>query len=77
MLVDASLAAELKDAKIGMERVDDTWNVIVREKNSAETIYSLATVRPETILGDTGYVSIFRMISMDFGYDEMFAVIPW
>ncbi|MFN8143614.1 MAG: valine--tRNA ligase [Bacteroidia bacterium] len=75
-LVDASLAAELKNANSEWSIVDDTWNVTVNgKKHSGKQFITVATVRPETILGDTG-VCVHPNDPRYTSLKEMFAVIP-
>ena len=75
-LIDAALAAQLKDTKSEWKIENDTWTVSVNGKTqSGNQFITVATVRPETILGDTG-VCVHPEDSRYTKLKGMFAVIP-
>lgn len=75
-LIDAALASVLKDAKSEWSISNDTWTVTVNGKTqSGNQFITVATVRPETILGDTG-VCVHPNDPRYTKLKGMFAVIP-
>lgn len=75
-LIDAALASVLKDAKSEWSISNDTWTVNVNGKTqSGNQFITVATVRPETILGDTG-VCVHPNDPRYTKLKGMFAVIP-
>ncbi len=75
-LIDAALASVLKDAKSEWSIANDTWTVTVNGKTqSGNQFITVATVRPETILGDTG-VCVHPNDPRYTKLKGMFAVIP-
>jgi valyl-tRNA synthetase len=75
-LVDSTLAAELKNNKSEWKLDDGGWNVTVAGKQfNGKDFISIATVRPETILGDTG-VCVHPDDERYKHLKGMFAVIP-
>jgi valyl-tRNA synthetase len=75
-LVDADLAAILKENKSTFELSENGWKSHVSGKDfSGNKFISIATVRPETILGDTG-VCVHPDDVRYSNLKGMFAVIP-
>ncbi|MCC7233182.1 MAG: valine--tRNA ligase [Bacteroidia bacterium] len=75
-LVDASLASQLRESESAWEISEREWRVATGGKNySGERFISIATVRPETILGDTG-VCVHPEDERYRNLKGMFAVIP-
>ena len=75
-LIDAALASVLKDSKSEWSIANDTWTVTVNGKTqSGNQFITVATVRPETILGDTG-VCVHPNDPRYTKLKGMFAVIP-
>jgi valyl-tRNA synthetase len=76
-LINAELASELKEKKSSWTIEENSWSVEVDEKKFNGTDFiSIATVRPETILGDTG-VCVHPDDERYKKLKGMFAVIPF
>jgi len=76
-IVDAKLAAELKDKKSKWTLSDDNWELEVDgKKHTGSDFIAIATVRPETILGDTG-VCVHPADERYQHLKGLFAVIPF
>ena len=75
-LVDASLAEMMKANKSQWQIIENSWSTEVNgNKYSGKDFISIATVRPETILGDTG-VCVHPDDERYKNFKGKFAVIP-
>ena len=75
-VIDAALAEELKSSNSAWTIADDGWQVTVNGRtHNGDGFITIATVRPETILGDTG-VCVHPDDPRYTHLRGMFAVIP-